>query len=100
MKGLLKLFVVSFFSIAFFSFDTLSYTANKVWFEYRPNGIYRVNVNYTVPALKEFREAFVDFTDKKEAESYYWDLVKGADFYLTDKDDRRFVNREPKPEPW
>lgn len=85
---------------AFSAVTGYSYTANKVWFEFRPNGKYRIYVNYTVPELKEFREAFVDFTNKKEAEAYYFDLIKGADFHLTDKSDRKFVNRQPEPEPW
>lgn len=77
-----------------------AFTANKVWFEFRPNGNYRVYVNYTIPALKEFREAYVDFTKKKEAEAYYWDLVKGADFYLPDSKNRQFVEPPTESEPW
>ena len=48
-----------------------AYSANKVWFEFRPSGIYRVVVNYTVPEMKEFREAYVEFTSRKAAESFF-----------------------------
>ena len=77
-----------------------AYSANKVWFEFRPNGIFRVYVNYTVPELKEFREAYVEFRAKKEAERFYWDLVRGADFYPPDPAGRRFQSRPPVAEPW
>jgi len=76
-----------------------AYTANRVWFETRPEGIYRVNVNYTVPALREFREAQVEFRSRAEAEAYYWDLVKGADFYLPETAARRFLPPS-KQSPW
>ena len=77
-----------------------AYTANKVWFEFLPTGIYRVHVNFTVPELKEFRESYVEFTKKKEAEKYYFDLVRGADFYPPDPKSRRFVAPPAKPDPW
>lgn len=77
-----------------------AYTANKVWFEFRPNGIYRVYVNYTVPALREFREAYAEFTSKKEAEAFYWDLVKGVDFFMPNPKARKFVENPQKPSPW
>lgn len=77
-----------------------AYTANKVWFEFKPAGGYRVYVNYTVPELKEYREAYVDFTSKRDAERYYWDLVRGADFYANDPAQRRFVQQPMEPRPW
>ncbi len=77
-----------------------AFAANKVWFEFRPEGIYRVYVNYTVPELKEFRESYVEFRKKKDAERFYWDLVKGADFYPEDPATRRFNAPSLKPEPW
>lgn len=77
-----------------------AYTANKIWFEFRPGGIYRVHVNYTVPELKEFREHYIEFRKKKDAEKYYWDLVKGADFFPPDPTTRRFVSQELQPDPW
>lgn len=77
-----------------------AYTANKVWFEFRPTGIYRVYVSYTVPELKEFREAYVEFTKKRDAERFYWDLVRGADFYPPDPKATKFINAPLKPDPW
>lgn len=77
-----------------------AFSANKVWFEFRPDGIYRIYVNYTVPELKEFRESYVEFRKKKDAERFYWDLVKGADFYPEDPKTRRFNVPSLKPEPW
>ena len=38
-----------------------AYTANKVWFEFRPDGRYRVHVVYTIPEVKELRESWIDF---------------------------------------
>jgi hypothetical protein len=76
------------------------YTANKVWFEFRRDGHFRVHVGYTVPELKEYRESYVDFARKKEAERFYWDLVRGADFFPSHPESRRFVQPVAQPEPW
>ncbi len=75
-------------------------TANQVAFEFRPNGIYRIYLYYTIPALKEFREAYIEFTSRKKAEKFYFDVLRGADFYLDDPDDLRFVNKPLSPQPW
>lgn len=95
------------FYMLFISVSTLmvsdlasAYTANKVWVEKRPNGLIRVYVNYTVPALKEFREAYVEFWDSKKASTYYWDLIRGADFFLDDPNRRTFQKEPAKPSPW
>jgi hypothetical protein len=77
-----------------------AFTANKVWFEFKKNGIYRVYVNYTVPELKEFRESYVDFRSKKKAEKYYFDLVRGANFYQPHAKDREFKNQDLIPVAW
>jgi hypothetical protein len=42
----------------------------------------------------------VEFNNKKSAEKYYWDLVKGADFYIPDPKSLRFINAAMEPEPW
>lgn len=80
--------------------DTWAFTANKVWFETRPQGLYRVHVSYTDPALREFREAYVEFRKKSEAEAFYWDAVRGADLFLDNPAARRFVNQPLEPRPW
>jgi hypothetical protein len=77
-----------------------AYSANKVWYEVRPSGVIRVNVGYTIPELKEYRESYVEFRKKKEAEAFYWDLVRGADFYPQDPAARRFNAPPSKPDPW
>ena len=78
----------------------LAHSANKVWFEFRPDGRYRVYVNYTVPDLKEFREAYIDFTKRKEAEQFYWDLVRGGDFHAPEPTLNHFHKVPNQPEPW
>lgn len=83
-----------------FSEGALAYTANKVWFEFRPNGRYRVVVNYTIPALKEFRESYVEFTSKKEADGFYWAMVRGADFYPPAAEKFRYIQAPAQPSPW
>ena len=77
-----------------------AYTANKVWFEFRDNGRYRVTVNYTVPGLKEYRASWVDFPSKKEAETFYWKLVRGADFHPPDPKKVHFRKVPTAPRPW
>ncbi len=93
-KSLITLALISASSAA------MSYTANKVWFEFRPNGLNRVHVVYTVPELQEFRESFVEFTNRKEAEVFYWSLMRGADFYPPDPKAIEFVSQPVEPEPW
>ncbi len=97
-----KVFIAFSFLMQVLSFSerAQAYSANKVWFEFRPNGRYRVVVNYTIPALKEFRESMVEFTSKKEAERFYWALVRGADFYPPAAEKFRFTEVPAKPDPW
>lgn len=78
----------------------LAYTANQVTFQFLNNGKYRVNLFYTVPALKEFREAYIDFDDKKRAEAFYFDVLRGADFYIEDEPQTKFINEPLAPSPW
>lgn len=78
----------------------LGYTANQVSFEFRQGGTFRVNLYYTVPALKEFREAYIDFNDRKQAERFYFDVVKGADFYVDSQGQVDFNNSQTSPSPW
>ncbi len=77
-----------------------AYTANKVSFDFLENGLYRVNVYYTVPEVKEFRQSYVLFKKKREAEIFYWKLLRGADFYPENPELTRFVQPRMKPEPW
>lgn len=78
-----------------------SLSASWVDFEFRDDGKFRVKVVYTVPELKEVREVWVDFKEKTKAEAYYFDLAKGADFYLPESESRKFENSPKlKPNPW
>ncbi len=83
-----------------FSAESLALTANKVWMEFRSNGRYRVFVNYTVPEQRQFREAYVDFSTKQEAERFFFDLVRGADFSIPNAKDRKFTTAPLKADPW
>lgn len=77
------------------------FSANLVWFEFRKDGHYRVYVNYTIPALKQLRESYVDFQSRKKAEAFYWDLIKGGEFYPPSPESVEFEpKKKPKPEPW
>ena len=87
-------------ALAFTADEAAAYSASKVFFEFRPDGRFRVHVTYTVPALKEVRESWVDFTKRKTAERFYWDLVRGADFYPPDPQAAKFEAPKTKPEPW
>lgn len=77
-----------------------SYTANQVSFEFLGNGTYRVNLFYTVPALREFREASIQFQNRRQAEKFYFDVVQGGDFYINSKGAVDFKNNNLKPSPW
>jgi hypothetical protein len=87
-------------STLWFSQRGLAYSANRVSFEFRPNGIYRVYINYTVPELKEYRDAYVEFRKKKEAEKFYFDLLRGAEFYPPIPEQLRFQPPPNGPRPW
>ncbi len=98
MAKMTALFVLAFLA---FSQNSFSLAASWVDFEYRDENIFRVKVVYTVPELKEVREVWVDFADKKKAEAYYFDLAKGADFYFPNAKDRGFAQKvKTSPNPW
>jgi len=77
-----------------------AYTANQVSFEFLSSGNYRVNLYYTVPALREFREAQIEFTDRRLAEKFYFDVAKGGDFYVNASGEVEFKNGQLSPSPW
>lgn len=84
----------------FISYRAKAHSANKVWFEFRDDGRFRVYVNYTIPALKEFRESYVDFKSQKKAEAFYWHLVRGGDFHNPTPEPGHFHPPPQKPDPW
>ena len=77
-----------------------AHSANMVWFEFRDDGRFRVYVQYTIPELKEFREAYIDFKSQKKAEAFYWHLVRGGDFHLGSPKAQHFHTPSLKPQPW
>lgn len=77
-----------------------AYTANQVSFEFLANGAYRVNLYYTVPALREFREASIEFAERKQAEKFYFDVARGGDFYINAQGGVEFNNGQLSPNPW
>lgn len=75
--------------------------ASRVFFEYIPSrGLYRVRTWYTIPELKEKREMRAEFRVKKEAEDYYWKLVRGGDFSEGNPGAVRFISPPLKADPW
>ena len=101
IKNYSKLFLV--FLLADLTLTTqrgFSYTANQVSFEFLGNGSYRVNLYYTVPALREFREASIRFQNRRQAEKFYFDVVQGGDFYINSEGEVDFINSNLKPSPW
>ncbi len=101
MKANLYFFrVLLWVTLFMVSEPALAYVASKVFFEARPNGIFRVYVTYTVPALKEVRESFVEFRVRKDAEAFYYDLLNGADFYQQGSARREFKQPVKQPTPW
>ena len=78
----------------------LAYSANKVWMDFLNDGRYRVAVQYTVPALKEFREAHAIFNQKKAAEKFYWQLVTGGEFAVNGSAQVVFIPPKTEPIPW
>ena len=97
---MIKKYSVLTFLLMVFSSRAVAYTANQVAFEFRPNGIYRIHLYYTVPDLKEFRESTVEFTSRAKAEKFYFDVVRGADFYVDENAETQFVNDPMSPSPW
>lgn len=76
--------------------------ANKVWFKTLAPGRYRVYVNVTIPELKQFREYHVDFRSYRKASAFFWQAVKGADFYPPNQKKTRY-STSPKDNaysPW
>ena len=77
-----------------------AYHANRMFFEFMQDGRYKVLVHYTIPELKEYRESYVIFNKKKEAERFYFALLRGADFYPDEPHAVRYIKPKLKPNPW
>lgn len=98
----LKAITVSAISLFVFMIPktVLAYSANKVWIEALDDGRYRVAIQYTVPALKEFRLAHAIFNKKKDADAFCWQLIRGADFSVGGTDKVWFTPPKSKAVPW
>ena len=94
------MFTLALVGTALTATNSSAYTANQVTFEFLANGAYRVNMYYTVPALREFREASIEFSERKQAEKFYFDVVRGADFYINNQGEVEFKNGQLSPSPW
>lgn len=92
----MKLFFFIFFASV--SQIAFGFTASKVWYEFHPF-FFRIYIRYTVPALKEAREAYIDIKNKKEAERFFWSAVRGGDFFIY-KNKIIFDEKKPGPTPW
>ncbi len=77
-----------------------AFSANKVWWESLDDGRVRIAVQYTVPALKEFRLAHAIFTQKKEADAFYWHLIQGGEFSVNGQAQLRYPTLKKEAVPW
>ncbi|NRA64113.1 MAG: hypothetical protein HRU19_06485 [Pseudobacteriovorax sp.] len=77
-----------------------AFTADRLRMEVFHGPGYKVIVTYTIPGLREFREATVTFATRKEAEAFYINLARGADFDPTDPYRLTFPPAKDKPNPW
>lgn len=96
----MKYSLVLVLSVFLFSQRLLAYHANMMFFEFMQDGRYKVLVHYTIPELKEYRESYVIFNKKKEAERFYFALLRGADFYPSEPQAVRYIKPKLKPTPW
>lgn len=77
-----------------------SFTANWVDIMILHNGRFRVIIKYTNLRIGEYREAYVDFTSKKEAIEVFQKLALGAEFYWGDRKTIHFRDTADKPKPY
>lgn len=87
-------------ALAFMEGRAFAYSANKVWMEKLDGGMYRVSVQYTVPEIKEFREAHAIFEHRKDAQTLYWQLLRGADFSVGGPAQIHYKPPKKAPEEW
>lgn len=64
------------------------------------NGRYRIIIKYTNLQIGEYREAYLDFTSKKDAIDAFQKLVRGADFFLGDSASIHFHKEGEKISPY
>jgi hypothetical protein len=82
----------------FFHETAFGLTANWVKWEFHPS-FYRIVIEYTIPELKERREAIIELLSKKKAEVFYSYILRGGEFYIKNKD-VYFIQNPKTPSPW
>jgi hypothetical protein len=76
------------------------FTADVVDIKRLMNGKYRVYISYTHLQIGEYREAHIDFKDKKEAIEAFRKLVAGAEFFLGDAKGIHFHGQPESKDPF
>ena len=83
MKNIFRILTLLSFTISYFnSASSHGFQANTVKIEKRPNGLFRVVIQYTHVSIGEFREAHAEFKTLNEASKFAQNLISGADFFL------------------
>jgi hypothetical protein len=81
--------------------DAHGFTANRVWVQRMESGAFRITIRYTHIELGEYREAHLLTYSKEEANQWYQNLIKGAEFFLGDaKNNIHFHTPPPTPIPY
>lgn len=103
MSGRLAFIIIIFLIFAGYSLRASAHGFNANWVDIQRTsyGRYRVIIKYTHNEIGEYREAYIEFTNKDEAIKAFQDLAKGADFFLGDiKKSIHFHNPPEKNEPY
>lgn len=99
LRHYLSTFSIVFLSLGF-NKSVRALTADRVFFEVLVNKGYKVRIKYTIPALREKREAYRVFTNRDEAVQFFQTIRSGADFYLGHAGQIKFTPPKIKPNPW
>lgn len=100
-KTQVRIWILLVLASFFYQIPSLeAHTANKVWFEFLPKGGYRIIIQYTLPDIKELREAYIELSQKSLAEKIYSQLIRGGEFYINETGELEFKQQNLKPDPW
>ncbi|MES2613814.1 MAG: hypothetical protein V4591_00190 [Bdellovibrionota bacterium] len=97
---ILKYFLIFYIIFYVTPAYTIGFTANWVDIVRLNNGMFRVLIKYTNLQIGEYREAYVDFTSKKEAIEVFQKLAQGATFFWGDSKKIFFPKEVEKPKPY
>ena len=89
------------FNLLFQTRIALSFSADSVNIRYQ-KPFYIINIYYTIPNLKEKRQAQIRFHEskRKKIKETYIKIISGADFYFNKKTKVIFREVKKKPTPW